>query len=161
MRFLWGFAVGHTYTWQDQKEESLYFAKLEDIVSSVFPRQIPPNPLAEVTSQLDHTIPRAPETAAPLGSGNAEAASIDVDPTHSGGSQGLHLPDEGKGNGDDEDGDEDEGNGNDGDDDEDSYESDSKVDQDGEEDPWDLLDDEEVILYDDMYHDWYCDDDDN
>ncbi|KAH6906910.1 hypothetical protein BKA70DRAFT_1223776 [Coprinopsis sp. MPI-PUGE-AT-0042] len=137
MRFLWGLAIGHTYTWKDQQEESSYYAKLDSlIVSSSAP--VPPPARKEGPVQMSASF----VSSACVGTLAPVSSWTDSPPE----GHPLDRNEDGYCNnqiGDDEDWEEEED-----DDDEGS-------DQEEVEDEWDLRNDEEVIMYDAMYKDWH------
>lgn len=132
MRFLWGLAIGHTYTWKDQQEDPSYFAKLENLLQSSFNGSTQPEiPSAKVSPAFAPSARTG--VLAPVFSwtdtGVQEGNPLDLDEDGC----GTDLV-------------------------EDNDWEDLDYDGDGQEDiqdEWDLRDDDEVLAYDEMYEDWY------
>jgi hypothetical protein len=144
MRYLWGLAIGHTYTWKIQDQESPFYAELEDLVASASP-ELPSHQHLESGESSGRMISKSANRSD--SEGNGGYADVDADGDMEEGEGEGEGDDEG-GEGDDEDGDEDDEDGEE--DDEDGEEDDEDDDEE-----WHHHNDEEVIAYDDMYEDWH------
>jgi hypothetical protein len=58
MRFMWGLAIGHTYTWKDQPGESPYYAGLDNLVRCLYaqPAMAEPPPQASTSTPSSRGI---------------------------------------------------------------------------------------------------------
>jgi hypothetical protein len=133
MRFLWGVAIGHTYTWKDQQEGSSYYARLEGLVKSSFDSAAQPTATSPAQASTSSSSARV-GVLAPVFSwtdtGVREGHPLVPDGyAHS--TNPVH--DDGW---------------------EDDYD-DLGGGHEEDQDEWDFRDDAEVITYDDMYKDWY------
>jgi hypothetical protein len=145
MRFLWGFAIGHTYAWKDQENGSAYYAVLEELLSSSFSDT--PELVSGAHPGTSSTRDTS-RTSAPAACGEVPQAGTEIDISGAQDPVSEQSRDRNEpGTNDDEDDDWNEGL-------HDGWGSDGEEEY---QDEWDLRDDDEVLVYDEMYNDWYLD----